>query len=217
MVIQTIINPSVFVINVRSKYSEIRCHYVASRSVTQLSTERLGNYTVIGLESRGVSKIDVCVPLQQVLALGPFGGCVWYRNARFYLDTKWYSKWNRNTQLMSTARLEKLIFARLVKKCLVLSRPESSLLCSPRVNTRSSENCRTGQRTNALYYARECICGDSDTKDLFRNSLLLLWNTKSFPPLRARRCAYFYSNNMRWSTEVRSSLVMWSEMKRWEI
>ena len=55
--------PSVHVISVRSKYSEIRCHYVASRSVTQLSTKRPGNYTVIGLESRGVSKIDVCVPL----------------------------------------------------------------------------------------------------------------------------------------------------------
>jgi len=77
----------VLFISVRSKYSEIRCHYVASLSVTQLSTKRLGNYTVIGLESRGVSKIDVCVPLQQVLALGLFGGCVWYRNARFYLDT----------------------------------------------------------------------------------------------------------------------------------
>jgi hypothetical protein len=47
---------------------------VASRSVTQLSTKRLGNYTVIGLESRGVSKIDVYVPLWQVLASGLFGG-----------------------------------------------------------------------------------------------------------------------------------------------
>jgi hypothetical protein len=68
--------PSVFVISVRPKYSEIRCHYVASRSVTQLSTKRLGNYSVNGLESRGVSKIDVCVPLQQVLAVGLFGGRV---------------------------------------------------------------------------------------------------------------------------------------------
>ena len=53
-----------FLVNrVRPKYSEIRCHYVASRSVTQLSARHLGNYAVIGLESRGVSKIDVCVPL----------------------------------------------------------------------------------------------------------------------------------------------------------
>jgi hypothetical protein len=54
---------SFLVISVRRKYSEIRCHCVASRSVTQLSARRLGNYAIIGLESRGVSKIDVCVPL----------------------------------------------------------------------------------------------------------------------------------------------------------
>ena len=55
------------------KYDVIMWPVVPLRN---FSTKRLGNYTVIGLESRGVSKIDVCVPLWQVFALGPFGSCL---------------------------------------------------------------------------------------------------------------------------------------------
>jgi hypothetical protein len=49
--------PVDFLAGVNTSKNKVKCHYVASCSITQLGAMHSGNDAVIALESRGVSKL----------------------------------------------------------------------------------------------------------------------------------------------------------------